>query len=400
MAGRGFGKTRVGAEQTRAWARTSRYVNLIGPTLDDARDIMIEGESGILAVCPPRERPRYIGRQLLWPNGCKSLIFTADEPERLRGKQHEKLWADELGAWRYAQDAWDQAQFGLRLGESPQAIITTTPRPTTVIKQLLADKSCVVTRGTSYENEANLAAAFYASVVRRYEGTRLGRQELNAELLDDNPAALWNRKRIDALRVNAAPVLKRVVVGLDPAVTAHEYSAETGIVAAGIGVDDHFYVLDDKSLIQSPDAWARAAVKCYHDRAADRIIGETNNGGDMIEVLLRNVDPNVSYKSVTATRGKMIRAEPVAALYEQGRVHHVGYFSQLEDQLCDYDPISSPRSPDRLDALVWALTELSDRSGFAIIDYYAQQAKLAQVAPAPQAPTVQRTDVGLHFPQR
>jgi len=401
MAGRGFGKTRVGAEQVRAWSRTSRYVNLIGPTLDDARDIMVEGESGILAICPKHERPRFVERQLRWPNGCKSLIFTADEPERLRGKQHEKVWAEEVGSWRYAE-SWDQLQFGLRLGNSPQAVITTTPRPTQIIKQIIADPSCVITRGTSYENVANLAEAFYKSVVRRYEGTRLGRQELNAELLTDNPAALWNRTAIDELRVLVAPKLKRLVIGLDPAVTSREDSAETGIVAAGIGTDDHYYVIADKSLINTPDAWARQAIKLYHDVKADRIIGEVNNGGDMIESLLRNVDPNVSYECVTATRGKMIRAEPVAALYEQGRVHHVGSFPELEDQMCDYDPLTAERSPDRMDALVWAMTKLSDRTGTAILDYYAMQAKAAQAGNAHifQPPTVQRTDEGLQFPVR
>jgi phage terminase large subunit-like protein len=388
QAGRGYGKTRVGAEQVRTWARSFRYVNLIGPTLDDARDIMIEGESGILAICPRAERPRYVGRQLLWPSGCKSLIFTADEPERLRGKQHEKLWADELGAWRYAQASWDQAQFGLRLGKAPQAIVTTTPRPTPVIRSLLADPSCIVTRGTSYENRANLAEAFYASIVRRYEGTRLGRQELNAELLDDNPGALWHRAQIDAQRAARAPeAMSRIVVGVDPAVTSSEDSDETGIITVGRAnldkdlkptKDSHFFVLGDSSLIASPDQWARASIKAYHDNSADRIIGEQNNGGEMVELTIRTADVNVSYKGVTASRGKIIRAEPIAALYEQGRVHHVGFFPQLEDQLCDWDPLTSPRSPDRMDALVWAITDLSENDASGMIDFY--KARLAQSA--------------------
>jgi phage terminase large subunit-like protein len=394
MAGRGFGKTRTGAEQVRQWARKFRYVNLIGPTAEDARAAMIEGESGIMAICPNDERPNYSReRGLTWPNGCRSLIFTAEEPERLRNKQHEKLWADELGAWRYPE-AWDQAMFGLRLEKSPQAIITTTPRPTPLVKDLLKNPDCVVTRGTSYENRSNLAAAFYASVVRKYEGTRLGRQELNAELLDDNPGALWQRRQIDANRVYSAPAFKRIVVGVDPAVTSREDSDETGIVCAAQGSDDHFYILEDSSLIASPDLWAKAAVKCYLDHKADRLIAETNNGGEMVELTIRTVDANVSYKSVTASRGKMIRAEPIAALYEQGRVHHVGSFPKLEDQMCDYDPLTSPFSPDRMDALVWALTELSDESDMGMFRYYARLAAEQAQPVVPITASTTRTQAG------
>jgi phage terminase large subunit-like protein len=401
-AGRGFGKTRTGAETVRKWAQTFRYVNLIGATLDDARDIMIEGESGILAICPRNERPRYVGRQLHWPSGCVSLVFTADEPERLRGKQHEKLWCDEIAAWRYAE-SWDQAQLGLRLGNAPQAVITTTPRPTKIIKDLIADPACCVTRGNTYENADNLARAFFATVIRKYEGTRLGRQELNAEMLDDNPNALWARSSIENSRITLEqmPALQRVVIGVDPAVTHEEDSAETGIVAAGVGpaplkwippdgkpVADgtHFYVTQDASLSATPDGWARAAVRCYHDRSADRIIGETNNGGDLIEALMRTVDANIAYTKVTATRGKMIRAEPIAALYEQGRVHHVGAFGALEDQMCEYDPLTAERSPDRMDAAVWALTALADAAGFGLLDHYARAAQALaanHVAPTP-----------------
>ena len=383
MAGRGFGKTRTGAETTRMWARTSRFVNLIGATSDDARDIMIDGEAGILAVCPPHERPEYrkSERKLLWPNGGVSLIFTADEPERLRGKQHEKLWADELGAWRYS-DAWDQALLGLRLGANPQAVVTTTPRPSGVVKAILTDLSTVVTRGTSYDNRRNLAPAFYSSIITRFEGTRLGRQELNAELLEDNPNALWQRSNIDHYRVKHAPTLERVVGGVDPAVTSGEESAETGIVFAGRGPPvpgtrpgPHFYVLGDLSLVASPEKWAREVVRGYRSNGADRIIGETNNGGDMVETVLRTVDQNIAYTKVTATRGKAIRAEPIAALYEQGRVHHVGSFPQLEDQLCDFDPSVPCKSPDRMDALVWALTELLNGSGRGVLEYYRDLAE-------------------------
>jgi phage terminase large subunit-like protein len=373
-AGRGWGKTRVGAEQVRAWSRSCRYVNLIGATLDDVRDIMVEGESGILAICANEERPRFINRQLIWPNGCKSLLFTADEPERLRGKQHEKLWADELGAWRYPE-SWDQAQFGLRIGKSPQAIVTTTPRPTKVVKELMKNPACVVTHGTSYDNFENLAPEFFASIIRRYEGTRLGRQELNAELLEDNPGALWTRANIDELRVQCAPAARRLVVAIDPAVTSREDSDETGIIAAAIGNDGHGYVLNDASLIASPDKWARAAVDLYHRLKADRIIAESNNGGEMVALTLKTVDRSVPIKLVTASRGKMIRAEPVAALYEQKRVHHVGSFPALEDQLCDYDPLTAPFSPDRMDALVWAFTELFDSKGRGALDYYREEAE-------------------------
>jgi phage terminase large subunit-like protein len=413
-AGRGFGKTRTGAETVRAWAKEFRYVNLIGATLDDARDIMIEGESGILAICPNDERPRYVKheRLLLWPTGCKSLIFTADEPERLRGKQHQKAWADELAAWRYAE-AWDQLKFGLRIGKQPQAIITTTPRPSAIIKELLRDPDCAITTGTTYDNADNLAPAFFRAVIRKYEGTRLGRQELNAELLADNPNALWTRADIDNARITLEqmPALQRCVIGVDPAVTSTEDSDETGIVACGIGPapknwippngkpaaeGSHFYVTQDASLSATPDAWARAAIKCYHDRSADRVIGETNNGGDLIEALLRTVDANVSYTKVTATRGKMIRAEPIAALYEQGRVHHVGAFATLEDQMCDYDPITATLSPDRMDALVWALSALAEAAGFGILDHYARAAaKLAANTVAPTPGVVTDTHEGL-----
>lgn len=376
LAGRGFGKTRTGAEWVRQSIRTSQYVNLIGATADDARDIMIEGESGILACCPRAERPEYrpSQRKLIWPNGSISLIFTADEPERLRGKQHSGLWADEVAAWRYPE-AWDQAKFGLRLGKRPQACLTTTPKPSKLVKSLIADPATHVTRGSTYENRSNLAPSFFSEIVKTYEGTRIGRQELNAEILDDNPNALWVRKQIEALRVEKAPALKRIVIGVDPSVTSNEGSDLTGIVAAGLGADDHGYVLEDASLMASPDGWARRAVKAYHDHKADRLIAEVNNGGDLVELVIRTVDRNVSYRKVSASRGKMIRAEPIAALYEQGRVHHVGCFPELEDQMCEFDPITSSKSPDRMDALVWAFTDLFDNSSTGMLDYMRQAAQ-------------------------
>lgn len=359
LAGRGFGKTRTGAEWVRQEVRTSPYVNLIGATADDARDIMIEGESGILAVCPNRERPEYqpSKRRLVWPNGSKSLIFTADEPERLRGKQHSRLWCDELAAWRYPE-AWDQAKFGLRLGERPRACITTTPRPTKLVKEIAADASTVISSGSTYDNRANLAGSFFAQIIKTYEGTRLGRQELNAEILDDNPNALWKRSNIDEHRVSLVPELKRIVIGVDPAVTAHEDSDLTGIVVAGRGVDDHGYILADGSLIATPSAWAQRVITLYRNWVADRVVAEVNNGGDLVEAVLRTVDLSVPYTPVRASRGKVVRAEPIAAMYEQGRVHHVGSFPQLEDEMCDYDPLTAEKSPDRMDAMVWAMSEL------------------------------------------
>ena len=359
LAGRGFGKTRTGAEWVRAMVRDYPLVSLIGATSSDARDIMIEGESGLLAICPDHERPDYkpSKSRLEWPNGATSLIFTADEPERLRGKQHMKLWADELAAWRYP-DAWTQALLGLRLGDNPQACITTTPKPTKILRGLIEHPQTVVVTGTTYENRANLAAGWFSDIIRAYEGSRLGRQELLAELLEDVEGALWSRDMLDSGRVNAAPQdITRIVVAVDPAVTASEDSDETGIVVCGVGgADQHGYVLEDLSMKGTPQEWARVAVNAYHRWGADRLVAEVNNGGDMVEHVIRTVDPAVSYRKLHASRGKRTRAEPIAALYEQSRVHHVGMFGKLEDQLCTW--VQGDTSPDRLDALVWALTEL------------------------------------------
>lgn len=363
LAGRGFGKTRLSSETVRHWVKTYQYVNIIGATADDARDVMVEGESGILAVCPKHERPIYKAhkRLLEWPNGAKSLIFSADQPDRLRGKQHMKLACDELAAWRYPE-AYTQAMLGLRLGDNPQVIITTTPRPIKIIKELMKDPNTHVTRGSTYDNRNNLAPAFVEQIIQKYEGTRVGRQELYAEILDDNPNALWTRERIDELRVKTAPDnYKRIVVAIDPAVTNSEDACETGIIVAGIDYSNEAYIIDDCTMQGTADQWASRAIVAYHKYGADRIIGEANNGGDLIEALIRSKDPSVSYRKVHASRGKTKRAEPVSALYEQGRVHHIGAFPKLEDQMCAWNPQlldSEQDSPDRMDAMVWALSDL------------------------------------------
>lgn len=379
LAGRGFGKTRTGAEQVYVWRRQGfRRINLIGPTADDLRDAMIEGESGILNTGFPHERPVYRPsiRQLVWPDGSVSLLFSAEEPDRLRNKQHEKLWADEVAAWRYDQDAWDQAMFGLRLGAHPQVVATTTPRPTKFIKALITDPTTHVTRGTSYDNRSNLATGFFARIIKKYENTRLGRQELNAEVLKDNPGALWKMTDIDETRIDQRREYVRIVVAIDPAASSNPDSDETGIVVAGQCSHDrdHFDVLEDASGIMTPDEWAARAVELYHQWEADRIIGEGNNGGEMIESVIRHKDKNVSYSMVWASRGKQIRAEPISALYEQHRVHHVGTFAKMEDELTDWDPKAGMPSPNRLDADVWALTELSTESGGGFLGYYERKA--------------------------
>lgn len=358
LAGRGWGKTRTGAECVRAWVHDFPLVNLIAPTADDARDVMVEGESGLLSICAPWERPRYFisKRRLEWPNGARTLIFTADEPDRLRGKQHQRLWMDELAAWKYPE-SFDQAMFGLRLGPDPRAVVTTTPRPTAIIKQLATAETTVLTRGTSWENQENLAPEFFSAIVHKYHGTSLGRQELEGQILEDREGALWQRQpMIEAHRVTETPDIVRVVVGIDPSTTDNQTSAEAGIIIAGRGTDGHGYVLGDESLRGSPHQWASAAAAAYHRFKADRVIAEVNQGGLMVETTLRTVAPNVAYKAVHAAKGKVTRAEPVSALYEQGRVHHLGTFPDLEDQLCQWVP--GEKSPDRLDALVWAMTEL------------------------------------------
>lgn len=359
LAGRGFGKTRSGAEWVRQQVDngTAGRIALVGATAADVRDTMIEGESGLLKVFPPDQRPRYepSKRRITFHNGAQGTAFSADEPDRLRGPNHDCAWTDEIAAWRYP-DAWDQLIFGLRIGNNPRIVATTTPRPTPLIRSLVERTDTIVTRGSTYENTKNLAPAFIEQILERYQGTRLGRQEIYAEILEDVEGALWTRDMIESCRVNTMPDLTRIVVGVDPAISKGDASNETGIVAVGCDKDGNGYVLDDKSLRGSPTEWANAAIALYHRSNADRIIVEANQGGDMVRHTLHTVESQVPVKAVHATRGKRTRAEPVSALYEQGKIKHVGAFPQLEDQMCSWT-VDSP-SPDRLDALVWAVTEL------------------------------------------
>ena len=360
LAGRGWGKTRTGAEWVIDRIEDGyQRVALVGPTAADVRDVMVEGESGILACAPEDMAPNYepSKRRITFAGGAICTTFSADEPDRLRGPQHDAGWCDEIAAWRYPE-AWDQLQFGLRLGDDPRCIVTTTPRPTKEVRDLVKSPTTVVTRGSTFDNADNLAPAFLERILQKYEGTRLGRQELYAEILDDVPGALWSRAMLEqAVTGYTEPEqMQRVVVAIDPAVTSGEDSDETGIVVAG-RTGTQGFVLADVTCRLSPDGWARRAVEAYHHHKADRIVAEANQGGDMVRTVLRTVDPSVPVKLVHATRGKRVRAEPVAALYEQGRVFHAQVFAQLEDQLLTWTP-DSPTSPDRLDALVWALTDL------------------------------------------
>ena len=359
-SGRGGGKTRAGSEWVLQRVREGyRKIALVGKTASDVRDIMIElGESSIMKCARANERPVYepSKRRLTFPNGAIAVAYNGDEPDQLRGPGHDSAWVDELAKFRYPQECWDNLVFGLREGPNPQIFVTTTPRPIPIIRELLKAKDTVDVCFSTYQNAENLSPIFLAKIRERYEGTRLGRQEIMGELLEDNPGALWQRDVIENMRVKESGPLIRIVVGVDPAVTGNEDSDETGIVAVGKSALGHFFVLDDESVQGSPNKWASAAVRLYHHRQADRLIGEVNNGGDLVEVNIRTVGPNVSYKAVHASRGKHIRAEPIAALYEQGKVHHVGTFPLLEDQMCEWVP--GEKSPDRMDALVWAITEL------------------------------------------
>jgi predicted phage terminase large subunit-like protein len=363
LAGRGWGKTRTGAEAVRQMVSngSARRIALVGRTAGDVRDVMVEGPSGILSVFPAEERPIYepSKRRITFHTGAIATTYTGDKPDQLRGPEHDVAWCDELAAWRYATEAWDNLCFGLRLGKCPRTIVTTTPRPTRLIRELATDDrgAVHVTRGSTYDNRANLPEAFIHRLEQKYNGTRIGRQEIEAMLLEQAEGALWSLSQIDDLRVQTIPVLSQVVVAIDPAVTSGEGADETGIVVAGKTADGKGYVLEDLSGKYTPSEWARKAISAYERHNANRIIGEVNNGGDLIERNLRVENASIPYRGVRASRGKYLRAEPVSALYEQGRVHHVGVFPDLEDQMTQWAP-GDPHSPDRLDALVWAFTDL------------------------------------------
>ena len=367
---------------------------VVAATNADITDTCFEGESGIISVLTRygifnekdynRTRSSY-----RLPNGSRIKGFSAEKPDRLRGPQHHGAWCDELAAWEYPE-TWDQLQFGLRLGVHPQTVITTTPRPTKIIKDLLKDDENIITRGSTYENADNLAQSTLNTLQIKYADTRLGRQELYGEVLDDNPGALWNRTNLEATRIKPEemPILIRIVVGVDPAVTSGEDSDSTGIVVAGMSADGHYYVLADDTLKASPQVWAEKAVSSFEQHKADRIIAETNNGGDLVVHLLQQVKNTVPVKKVTASRGKAVRAEPIAALFEQGRAHMAGYFTNLEDELCEYEPGVTKESPDRMDAMVWALTELSE--GSSTVSFFAAMSKFCPncQTPSPRSATV------------
>lgn len=395
LSGRGWGKSRTGAEWVREQVESGRCkrLALVARTAADARDVMVEGDSGILKISPPWFRPVYepSKRRLTWPNGAIATTFSADEPNALRGPQCDGAWADELAAWKYDRDAWDQLQFGLRLGRDPRVIVTTTPRPTTLVKELLAEAraSRSFTVGSTYDNAGNLAPRFLKKLLDKYAGTRLGRQEIEGAVLDDAPGALWKRAWIEARRKRAwieetktgdkLPAFRRVVVAVDPAVSTDaarvqqspakagektkEVSAETGIVVVGLADDGLGYVLDDLSGQHSPGEWGKRVIEAFDTWKADKVIGEVNNGGNLVEANViaaaRALNrPAPPYKAVHASRGKATRADPVVTLYEQGKIVHQGAFPELEDQLCTWDPTAGQKSPDRLDALVWGCTEL------------------------------------------
>ena len=373
LAGRGWGKTRTGAQDIVTYALRHPNSNcaVVAPTHGDLRRVCFGGPSGLLSIIPKEcfikssDQKGYSSStsEIRLSNGSKISGFAAQEPDRLRGPQFHRAWCDELAAWRYPE-AFDQLMFGLRLGAKPQCVITTTPKPTKIIKELIERKDCHVTSGSTFENEANLAESALAMLKDRYEGTTLGRQELYAEVVDNFEGALWNSAEIEEtrLRDDTERELTNIIVAIDPAVTANENSDETGIIVVGKDMNNEYYVLEDLSGKYSADKWGRIAIRAYYEWEADRIVAEVNNGGDLVERLLRNIDSDIPYRSVHATRGKLVRAEPIAALYEQKRVHHVGYYPELESQMCTYTG-DIKTSPDRLDALVWGMSELSKSKG-------------------------------------
>ena len=371
LGGRGAGKTRAGAQWVRALALgelpyvvAGGRIALIGESEHEVREVMIEGVSGLLAVHQPHERPVWIPsrRRVEWKNGTVAQAFSADDPESLRGPQFHAAWADELAKWRHAETAFEVLQFGLRLGEHPRQVITTTPRPIALLKRLIADPATALTRAGTQANARHLSAAFLEHVLERYAGTRVGRQEIDGEIVEDRADALWSRALIEACRVDAAPPLNRIVVAVDPPASTGKRADACGMVAAGRAADGTVYVVADGTVAGlSPAGWAAKAIALWHRLEADALIVEVNQGGDMVRAVIGEADRTVPVVPVRATRGKWLRAEPVAALYERGKVKHVGAFPALEDEMCDFavDGLSSGRSPDRLDALVWAVSSLT-----------------------------------------
>jgi phage terminase large subunit-like protein len=367
LGGRGAGKTRAGAEWIRYLAlgilkptfNQCGRIAIVAPTFDEARMVMIEGESGLLAVHRREEKLKfYPTRRLIeWDSGAKAQVFSAEDAEGLRGPQFDAAWCDEFAKWKKAPDVWNNLQLALRIGEVPHAIVTTTPRPTRIVRELIADAATVVTRSKTKDNETHLAPSFLKMMRDIYGNSRLARQELDGEIVTSDPDAIFNRDVIENFRVRKAPEMQRIVVAVDPSVTAGRKSNACGIVVAGLGSNGRCYVLEDASCRRlTPNQWAQRVVNTYHRYNADRIVAETNQGGSMVEAVLRQVDPNIAMRGVYASRSKLSRAEPVAALYEQGRVAHVGAFRDLEDEMCDKP--EPGQSPDRMDALVWAVTEL------------------------------------------
>ncbi len=372
LGGRGAGKTRAGAEWVKGLALARPQfsatpiarIALVGETAADVRDVMIEGVSGLLAIHGRRERPRWESsrRRLLWDSGVVAQAFSAEDPESLRGPQFHAAWCDELAKWRYARETWDMLQFGLRLGDWPRQLVTTTPRPTPLLKELIAHPATALTRALTRDNAAHLAPSFLESVIAQYAGTRLGRQELDGEMIEERKDALWTRDMIEARRVTRAPPLARIVVAVDPPASSGKRADNCGIVAAGVDEGGSVFVLEDATLEAArPAQWARAAIALYHKLSADALVAEVNQGGEMVRAVLNEADPSAPVTMARATRGKYLRAAPVAQLYEQGRVKHVGALPALEDEMSDFsaDGLSSGRSPDRLDALVWAVTALA-----------------------------------------
>ncbi|ARQ00933.1 DNA-packaging protein [Pseudorhodoplanes sinuspersici] len=371
IGGRGAGKTRAGAEWIKGLANaprqedeTERRIALIGETEHETREVMIEGVSGLLAVHPHDARPLWspARRRLEWNNGAIAQAFSAEDPESLRGPQFSAAWADELAKWRHAEATFDMLQFGLRLGARPRQVITTTPRPIALLKRLITDPTSAVTHAATRANAYYLSPAFIDTVVKRYDGTRLGRQELDGEIIDERPDALWSRGGIESCRVAEAPALQRIIVAVDPPVSASKGADACGLVAAGRNENDIIYVIADETVSGlSPAGWAAKAIALWRRLEADALVVEVNQGGDMVRSVIREVDGSVPVIAVRAHRGKWLRAEPIAALYEQGRVKHAGVFPALEDEMCDFglDGLSSGRSPDRLDAMVWAVAHLT-----------------------------------------